>query len=98
MYFEYALPKLRAGMRITRDGWNAAGQYVALQPGYPDGIAINANTAAATGLPEGTVCAFRPYLLLRTADGSFVPWAPSVSDVLAGDWAVLPWRPPGPNA
>jgi hypothetical protein len=35
------------------------------------------------------VCVFRPYLMLRTADGSFVPWAPTVSDVLATDWLTI---------
>jgi hypothetical protein len=88
MRFDDALPQLRAGQRMTRDSWNAPGQFVVIQAGYPDGIPINANTARATGLPEGTVCRFRPYLMLRTADGSFVPWQPTVSDVLAGDWAV----------
>ena len=60
-----------------------------LQDGYPDGIAINANTARATGLNEGAVCVFRPYLMLCTADGSFVPWAPTASDVLAEDWLTV---------
>jgi hypothetical protein len=84
--FSAALAWLKSGMKITRTGWNAPGQYVVLQRGYPDGIAINANTAQATGIPEGTVRSFRPYLLLHCADGSFVPWQPTVSDVLADDW------------
>ncbi|MFE3449639.1 DUF2829 domain-containing protein [Nonomuraea sp. NPDC059194] len=84
--FSAALTVLKKGAKITRSGWNATGQYVVLQPGYPDGIAINANTAEATGIPEGTVRAFRPYLMLHTADESFVPWQPTVSDVLAEDW------------
>jgi hypothetical protein len=84
--FSLALTALKTGARIARTGWNAAEQFVVLQAGYPDGIGINANTARATGIPEGTVCAFRPYLMLRAADGSFVPWAPTVSDVLAEDW------------
>jgi Protein of unknown function (DUF2829) len=86
--FGDALAHLRASARLTRETWNAPGQFVVLQAGYPDGIPINANTARATGIPEGTVCRFRPYLMLRTADGSFVPWAPTVSDVLAEDWAT----------
>lgn len=86
--FEDALIDVKAGKRIARAGWNAAGQWVVLQKGYPEGITINANTAHATGIPEGTVCRFRAYLMLRTADGSFVPWAPTVSDVLADDWGI----------
>ena len=88
MDFGEALTLLRSGARLARRDWNAADQFVVLQAGYPDGIPINANTARATGIPEGTVCRFRPYLMLRTADGSFVPWAPTVSDVLAEDWAT----------
>jgi hypothetical protein len=84
--FSYALERVKTGFRITRRDWNARGQYVVYQPGYPDGIGINANTAEATGIPEGTVKRFRPYLMLHTAQGDFVPWAPTVSDVLAGDW------------
>lgn len=90
MDFGYALTRLRGGDRVTRKGWNAAGQWVVLQKGYPEGVAINANTADATGIPESTVCIFRPYLLLRTADGSFVPWQPTVSDALAKDWRISP--------
>ncbi len=86
MDFSAALHRIKLGSRLTRDGWNATGQFVVLQRGYPDGIPINANTAEATGIEQGTVCVFRPYLMLRTADGSFVPWAPTVSDVLAEDW------------
>jgi hypothetical protein len=88
MDFSQALTELKGGRAIERHGWNAASQFVVLQAGYPDGIPINQNTAQATGIPEGTVCSFRPYLMLRTADGSFVPWAPTVSDVLADDWAT----------
>lgn len=88
MNFSDALTLIKAGKRLARDGWNASGQWVVLQRGYPNGIPINANTAGATGIPEGTICAFRPYLMLSAADATFVPWAPTVSDVLAEDWVV----------
>lgn len=90
MDFSEALTELKYGHKVSREGWNAASQFVVLQAGYPDGIAINRNTAQATGIPEGTVCSFQPYLMLHTADRSFVPWAPTVSDVLAEDWAAEP--------
>ena len=88
--FSGALVALKAGKRVARDGWNGKGMFVALQRGYPDGIPINRNTAEATGIPEGTVCRFLPYLMLRTVDGSFVPWLISQTDALADDWTVLP--------
>jgi hypothetical protein len=86
--FGWALANLRDGQRLAREGWNAAGQWVVLQRGYPDGIKINQNTADATGIKAGTVKIFRPYLMLHTAQGDFVPWAPTVSDVLAEDWEI----------
>jgi hypothetical protein len=86
MDFGDALRALKAGDRVTRAGWNGKGMHVVHQAGYPDGIPINANTAEATGIPQGTVCVFRPYLMMRTVDGSFVPWVISQTDALADDW------------
>lgn len=86
MDFSDALRRCRTGDKISRVGWNAAGMFVVHQAGYPDGIPINANTSRATGLPEGTVCKFQPYLMLKTAQDSFVPWLASQSDLLADDW------------
>jgi len=77
------------GAKIARPGWDGKGMFVVYQRGYPGGIAINANTAAATGIPEGTVCAFLPYLMLHTADGPFVPWVISQTDALAQDWVTV---------
>ncbi len=84
--FSDALILLKGRIRMQRAGWNGKGMYVVFQKGYPDGIAINANTAEATGLEQGTVCRFLPYLMLRAADGSFVPWIASQTDILAEDW------------
>jgi len=89
MDFSEALYLCKGGSRITRMGWNAPGQYVTLQRGYPEGVPINMNTAYATGLPEGTVCKFAPYLLLHNAQEVFVPWIASQEDLLAEDWEIV---------
>ena len=86
--FSEALLLLKQGHRLARVGWNGRGMFVAYQKGYPDGIPINKNTAEATGYLEGTVCRFLPYLILKTADGAFVPWLASQTDILAEDWYV----------
>lgn len=86
MDFSDALRCAKQGSRIARSGWNGKGMWVVLQEGYPDGVEINSNTAKATGIPEGTICKFLPYLMMRTVDGSFVPWLISQTDVLAEDW------------
>jgi hypothetical protein len=95
MNFGDALAKLKSGTRVARLGWNGIligwnGIWIAYQKAYPSGIPINANTAEATGTPQGTVCKFLPYIMMKTADGSFVPWVASQTDVLAEDWVTVP--------
>ena len=87
--FAYAIRFLKNGNKLTREGWNGKNMWLVMQAGYPDGIPINANTANATRLPEGTVCKFRPYIMMFTAQGDFVPWVASQSDLLAEDWYVV---------
>ena len=84
--FEWALTQLRQGHRVCRNGWNGKGLWIFYQEGYPDGIPINANTAKATGIAQGTVCKFSPYLMIKSIDNSFVPWLASQTDLLCLDW------------
>lgn len=83
--FSWALDALKAGKRVSRPVWGRD-TYVVLQKGYPDGIPINKNTAEVTGEPEGTVMVFRPYLLVKLADGTFLPFIPTLDHLLAEDW------------
>lgn len=85
--FDLALAYLKEGRRVQRAGWNGKGMFVVYQKGYPNGIPINANTAEATGIPQGTVKCFHPYLMMYTAQGDFVPWVASQTDILAEDWS-----------
>lgn len=87
--FGWALVMLRDGMRLARKGWNGRGMFIVLQQGYPDGIGLNKNTAEATGLSEGSVWRFRPYLMMFTAQQDFVPWVASQTDLLADDWETV---------
>jgi len=87
--FEWALTQLRNGHKVQRTGWNGKDMYITLQAGYPHGIPINQNTAEATGIDQGTVCRFSPYIMMKTADTempTFVPWLASQTDILALDW------------
>jgi hypothetical protein len=87
--FGGAIALMKRGRKMRRVGWNGKGMFVVYQKGYPDGIGLNENTAAALGLPVGTKCIFQPYLMMRTADGSFVTgWLASQTDMLAEDWVV----------
>lgn len=87
--FSVALEHIKAGRKVCRFGWNGKGMFIVYQKGYPDGIGINENTAKALGLEIGTVCKFLPYIMMRTAQGDFVPWLASQTDILADDWTVM---------
>lgn len=89
MDFGQALVELKCAHKVSREGWNGKNMFVALQPGYPDGVAANANTAAAFGVTEGAEVVVRPYLAMWTADGQIVPWVASQSDLLAEDWETV---------
>jgi hypothetical protein len=88
MDFSDALKFAKAGHKIARKGWNGKGMYIVMQKGYPDGIPLNKNTSEATGIPEGTVCKFLPYFMMKTVDDSFVPWLASQTDIFANDWTI----------
>ncbi len=90
MNFGDALASVKGGSHISREGWNGKGMFVVLQKAYLGGIPINLNTAEATGIPVGTVCKFLPYLMMKTACGSFVPWQASQTDILSEDWLATP--------
>jgi len=89
MTFGEAIEALKRGAKVCRAGWNGRGMFLVLQKAYPAGIPINKNTAEATGLPEGTVCRFLPYLMLKTVEGAFVPWLASQTDMLSDDWSIV---------
>ena len=85
MDFSAALTACRAGAKITRSGWNGAGQWVALSPGFElkaDRI-FSAPIKQSVGTGTGQ---FAPYLMIRNAQGAFVPWLASQGDLLADDW------------
>lgn len=89
--FEQALLLLKAGKHVRRSGWNGKGMHLAIMPGYPSGIGVNAATARAMEVPEGTEIRTRPYLMMKDAQGYMVTgWLASQTDLLADDWEVVP--------
>jgi hypothetical protein len=83
--FSEALAACKAGSKITRAGWNGAGQWVALSPGF----SLNADRIFSAAVKDHVGSGsgqFAPYLLIRNAQGVFVPWLASQGDLLADDW------------
>lgn len=119
MDFSGALLALKTGQHLARASWGdrhagghggpCHGRYVALQIGYPGGVQLNGNTAQATGMPEGSIGAFKPYLIMCLPGAQsqihgvkypagapvFVPWSAGADDLLAEDWQIV-CRPDDP--
>ena len=87
MTFSAALDQIKLGRRVARQGWNGKGMFVFLVPGST----FEANRPPLMGIyPKGTEIKYHGHIDMRTADGMIVPWQASQTDVLAGDWVVLP--------
>lgn len=84
--FSQALVYLKAGQKLTREGWNGKGMFVVMQKAYPEGIHCNKQTADAWGLKEGELFKCNPYFQIKNVDGSHSMWVPSIGDLLANDW------------
>ena len=81
--FGEALRQMRAGRRVARQGWNGRGMYIYLVPGSE----FRVNRPPLNELLEpGTLVTYRSHIDMCTAQGDFVPWTASQTDVLAGDW------------
>lgn len=101
MNFGQALEALKAGKRVARVGWNGNGMWLRLlSPGEPIGdegighttVQPSRDVRTATmvrfaGVAGTFVCL--PWIGMKTADGGFVPWLASQTDLLAEDWEVV---------
>lgn len=87
MDFSTALCEVKKGNKIYRSGWNGANMYIVYKKGYTS-IPCNKDHARAHNLPVGTPIVYRDYLEMKTAQGDYVPWVASQTDLLADDWDI----------
>lgn len=76
MSFGAAINELKLGRKVARSGWNGKGMW--LYRVY--GVYATFN---------GTSNPLAPFIVMKTAQGEFVPWLASQSDVLAEDWVEI---------
>lgn len=81
--FSWALGRLKNGGRVARSGWNGKGMWLSLIPASNWGLDRGVLPGPLTGL------ALLPWIGMKTAAGSFVPWLASQTDILADDWDVV---------
>lgn len=77
MNFGAAIEALQSGCRVQRSGWNGKNMYLVLIPG---------GTTEYPTLENGKKTETLPWIGMLTAQGNFVPWLASQTDILANDW------------
>jgi hypothetical protein len=74
--FDDALLALKRGYRVAREGWNGKGMWL-----------FHVETWTLPGTDSRVLL---PFIAMKTADDKIVPWLCSQTDMLAGDWEVVP--------
>lgn len=89
--FGWAIRQLKAGARVTRDGWDGLGMYLWLMPE----ATVKAEWCRepflkAEAEANGGELRALGSIRMRTADGSVLTgWLASQTDMLAEDWTTL---------
>jgi hypothetical protein len=81
--FGFAIKALKGEFRVSRKGWNGKGMWPCLVSGDKWGLGSSVPYDA-----EDAGSNLLPWIGMKTADGSFVPWLASQT-VLATDWDVV---------
>lgn len=82
--FGDALLALKSGKLVARQGWNGKGMWL----GYvgQDDYSI---FDSGDYMPPNFNGKLLPWIGMNTAQGDFVPWLASQTDILAEDWNVV---------
>jgi len=72
-----AVKHMREGGKVARAGWNGKGMWL---------LCASGGTFEQEGQVMGDLA---PHVVMKTADGKFVPWLCSQTDLLATDWEVV---------
>jgi hypothetical protein len=82
MDFGIAIANLKSGLKVARAGWNGKGMWLVL-------ITRDDWTLSEKYGPLVDGLVGPPWIGMKTADNSFVPWLASQTDVLAEDWVIV---------
>lgn len=88
--FAMAIHALKVGHRVARQGWNGKGMWIKLVTSEQYVIVANRNTSPIQVGVHNNADNLLPWIGMKTADGKFVPWLASQTDMLAEDWEILP--------
>ena len=87
MTFGHALVCIKDGERVCRRGWNGKGMWLSLTQPVPSAYVIHGFGKQFDTTPDEQL-PLLPWIGMRTADGKYVPWLASQTDMLAEDWQL----------
>jgi len=94
--FGSALVALKAGARVSREGWNGNGTFIFMSPGntlskdFIPKVKSLPEAVKAFLINQEKNIEFLPFMCLWTEKGEVLNgWQASQSDMLAQDWCVL---------
>lgn len=79
-----AIKRMKQGCSVARAGWNGKGMFIYYVPG--------GDYTTQTDIAKmyfGDTAHYQPYIAMKTADGTVVPWLASQTDLLAEDYEVV---------
>ncbi len=76
--FGEAVKYLKRGYKVTRKDWNGKGMYLFKSPKMGCQMYEKYTGKEINDLQE--------FIVMKTVDDTLVPWLPSQTDVLSGDW------------
>lgn len=79
----WAVKEMQNGAKVRRAGWNGNGMWIGLVPGDQWGLGSSQTAFDYSGPGQ-----LLPWIGMRTAQGQFVPWLASQTDILAMDWEI----------
>lgn len=85
MKYGQALEALEGGYRVCRRGWNGKGMWLVIVRPYDELLQGFVWYRVSDIAPENCLS----WIGMKTADGKFVPWLASQTDMLAQDWEVV---------
>lgn len=80
-----AVKELQDGKSVARAGWNGKNMFLVYRAAAISTVSDETLRALDTVNPV----AFDAYVMMRTAQGSYIPWLCSQADLLATDWTVV---------
>jgi len=86
MDFSEALKLIKEGHLVARSGWNVKGMYLFIVEVSP--IHINNQRLDGTSYLV-LVGGLEPFICIKTAQGTYLPWTCSQADIMADDWEAV---------